>query len=181
MKQSMEAVAQSNTDKVILVDESDRPVGEMEKMRAHREGRLHRAFSVFIYNDRGEMLLQRRAATKYHSAGLWSNACCSHPRPGETIEQAAHRRLHEEMGFDCDLEPAFRFIYRAELDGDMTEHELDHVLRGRFSGTPTLNRREADGYSYRPVGEIEEELASSPENFSAWFRLCFPRIASTDK
>ena len=124
-------------EKVILVNEDDQSTGWMEKMEAHRKGVLHRAFSVFIFNDNGEMLIHRRALDKYHSGGLWTNACCSHPREGETTEESAHRRLMEEMGFDCDIQEQFSFIYRAELDNDLIEHELDHVFFGRFNGKPS--------------------------------------------
>lgn len=161
---------------VILVDDEDREIGRMEKMRAHREGKLHRAFSVFIFNGANEMLLQRRAAGKYHSPGLWSNACCSHPRPGESVLQAAHRRLSEEMGFDCDLNPEFSFKYRAELNHGMCEHELDHVLSGEFSGVPILNADEVAAYRYSPILEISAELEANPERFTAWFKICYAQV-----
>lgn len=166
------------TEQVILVDERDHETGVMEKLQAHREGRLHRAFSIFIFNDQQEMLLQRRAAGKYHSGGLWSNACCSHPRPGESVLTAAHRRLEEELGFDCELSPAFSFIYRAQLDDGLIEHEFDHVLFGRHSECPTPNPAEADVCSYEPAEVIRQALATEPEKFTTWFRICIDRVLS---
>src|SRR5258708_894916 len=121
-------------ERVILVNDQDEEIGTEEKMCAHEKGLLHRAFSIFIYNSKGEMLLQRRAKIKYHSGGLWTNACCSHPRKGETIEKAAHRRLKEEFGFDCNLKNAFSFIYQADLDKGLKEHEFDYVLTGLYDG-----------------------------------------------
>lgn len=166
----------SDAEEVVLVDEQDNPLGSMEKMRAHREGRLHRAFSVFVFNEQQEMLLQRRASEKYHSPGLWSNACCSHPRPGESVLAAAHRRLQEELGFDCELHPAFSFIYRAQLDGGLVESEFDHVLFGRYSGEPELNPQEADASTFEPEEVIRQALADTPERFTAWFRICIERV-----
>ena len=129
-------------ENVILVDEFDNPLGEMEKMEAHRKGMLHRAFSVFIFNDKKELLIQQRSIEKYHSGGLWSNTCCSHPRIDEDLLSAGKRRLMEEMGFITDLEKKFSFVYRAELDNNLTEHELDHVLFGRFNKTANFNEKE---------------------------------------
>lgn len=130
---------------IILVDKDDNEIGKGEKMAVHLAGQLHRAFSIFIFNSQGEMMLQRRASTKYHSPGLWTNACCSHPRPGESLEQAAKRRLKEEMGFECDLQKVFSFIYKAKVE-DLTEHEFDHVFIGKFDQEPVLNKEEADGW-----------------------------------
>jgi len=123
---------------VVLVDENDNEIGVEEKINAHRKGLLHRAFSIFVFNSKNELLLQKRAADKYHSGGLWSNTCCSHPRPGENLKDAAHRRLQEEMGFDCSLREVFSFLYKKSFDNGLTEHELDHVFFGKFDGIPKL-------------------------------------------
>jgi isopentenyl-diphosphate delta-isomerase len=167
-----------NSSEVILVDEFDNPVGTMEKMEAHRLGRLHRAFSVFIFNSRGEMLLQRRAFSKYHSGGLWTNACCSHPFPGEDPADAAQRRLMEEMGFSVPLEKAFDFIYRADFDNGLVEHEFDHVFVGRYDGPIAINPEEVADYSFHSAEVISKSLEESPEQYTPWFRIAFPRIAS---
>ncbi|HTR30467.1 MAG TPA: isopentenyl-diphosphate Delta-isomerase [Puia sp.] len=163
-------------EEVILVDESDRPVGVMEKMAAHRQARLHRAFSVFIFNSRGEMLLQRRAPEKYHSAGLWTNACCSHPRPGEDTCDAAVRRLREELGFTTPLEKLFEFTYRTVYDNGLTEFEFDHVFVGRYDREISPNRAEVSDYRYQSLPEIEAELLSAPAAFTSWFQLAFPLL-----
>jgi len=162
---------------VILVDPEDRPLGTMEKMAAHREGRLHRAFSVFVVNGAGELLLQRRAEGKYHSGGLWTNTCCSHPLPDETIEAAGRRRLREEMGLECALREAFAFVYRAELDHGLIEHELDHVLIGRSDAVPEVDPSEVSQWQYRSLPAIRDDLRAHPEHYTAWFRLCFERAA----
>ena len=164
-------------ERVILVDEADRELGVEEKLAAHRDGgRLHRAFSVFVFDDDGRLLLQRRADGKYHSAGLWSNTCCGHPRPGEEVTEAARRRLFEEMGFDCPLESRFSFEYKAELENGLTEHELDHVLVGRFAGTPSPDPSEVGAWRAASPSDIGTELAESPEAFSAWFPIAFRRL-----
>lgn len=160
---------------VVLVDERDTEIGTMEKQRAHAEGRLHRALSVFVLNARGEMLLQRRAASKYHSGGLWTNACCSHPRPGEPVEAAARRRLREEMGIDCPLEPAFRFTYRADVGGGLVEHEYDHVFLARHDGDPAPDPDEVDAWRWVSVARLADEVADEPERFTPWFRMVFAR------
>lgn len=161
---------------VILVNELDEETGLMEKMEAHEKGLLHRAFSVFILNDQGEMLLHQRALDKYHSGGLWTNACCSHPLPGETVEAAAHRRLSEEMGFDCPLRELFQFTYRTEFDNGLIEHEYDHVWVGTYNGTINPDPREVHAHRYLPVNEIIRLMAEVPEQFTSWFRLAFPRV-----
>lgn len=163
-------------EEVILVDENDRETGRMEKMQAHVEGKLHRAFSVFIFNKSGELLLQKRAAGKYHSAGLWTNTCCSHPRAGENTDAAAHRRLKEEMGIDCILTHQFSFIYKAQLDNGLTEHELDHVYTGMCNDAAKPDPEEADGWKYMKPEEIEKDLELNPSHYTVWFRLIFPRI-----
>ncbi len=155
-------------ERVVLVDAGDREVGTGEKMSVHRSGQLHRAFSVFVVDGVGDVLLQRRAAVKYHSAGRWSNTCCGHPRPGETVLAAAHRRLREEMGFDCLLRPAFTFVYRAALDADLTEHELDHVLTGSFEGTPRPDPAEVTEWRVVPVRDLLVDLTAHPDRYSVW-------------
>jgi len=165
-------------EEVILVDPRDTPVGTAEKMHAHREGLLHRAFSVFVFGADGRMLLQQRAATKYHSGSLWTNTCCSHPRPGEALEDAAHRRLREEMGFDCALRHAFSFQYRADLGAGLQEHELDHVFLGVWDGHPEPDAEEVQAWRYVELDELRRELRDHPSRFTVWFRIAMRRIVS---
>ncbi|MDA9864114.1 isopentenyl-diphosphate Delta-isomerase [Flavobacteriales bacterium] len=162
---------------VVLVNTLDQNEGTMEKMEAHRVGRLHRAFSVFILNSRGELLLQQRAHHKYHSGGLWTNTCCSHPREGEDTIEAGQRRLTEEMGMQCQLEKGFDFIYRSELDGGLVEHEFDHVLFGMSDVKPTPNPDEVAGYRYVSFADLRLEMSANPNGFTTWFRICFERAA----
>jgi isopentenyl-diphosphate delta-isomerase len=166
-----------NQEFVILVDEHDRETGRMEKMEAHRQGVLHRAFSVFIFNSAGEWLLQQRAISKYHSGGLWTNSCCSHPRPGETVADAAKRRLGEEMGIAVPLTHRFQFIYKAALDSDLTEHELDHVFTGQFDGTPVLSPEEAMDWKWMKAADIRAAIAANPGHFTVWFREVFEQVS----
>lgn len=163
---------------VILVNEQDEPVGIMEKLEAHQKGLLHRAFSVFIMNSKGEMLLQQRADDKYHSAGLWTNACCSHPLPDEDVLAAGHRRLKEEMGFDCELEKVFSFTYRAEFENGLTEYEYDHVLVGTYDGPVNPDPAEAKACRYLPLEEIRHLLETAPDTFTYWFHLAFPKFTA---
>ena len=167
---------------VVLVNERDEALGTMGKMEAHRGGHLHRAFSVFVFDAQGRILLQKRAATKYHSGGLWSNTCCGHPRPCETLEQAAHRRLKEEMGIDRYASPEFSFIYRTALPNGLFEHELDHVLFAQFDGVAEPSPDEVEQWRYVEPHELTSELAEHPERYTAWLRLCwqevFPRWAA---
>ena len=163
-------------ERVILVNEKDEAIGTMEKMDAHEKAVLHRAFSVFVFDTHGRMLLQRRAMSKYHSGGLWTNTCCSHPREGETTEEAAHRRLQEEMGFDCPLDDRFHFIYKAELDQGLTEHELDHVFTGVHEGEIHLNSVEVMEYRYISWADLEAELADDPSSFTEWFKIALPEV-----
>jgi isopentenyl-diphosphate Delta-isomerase len=156
---------------VILVTADDQAIGTMEKIEAHKKGVLHRAFSVLLFNSKGEMLLQKRAADKYHSAGLWTNTCCSHPLPGEEIESAARRRLKEEMGIDVQPTFAYKFIYRAELENDLLEHELDHVLIGTFDGEPQINPNEVAAWKYADVTSLKNDVKLHPENYTYWFRI----------
>jgi len=163
-------------ERVILVDESDTPLGTMEKMEAHEKGVLHRAFSVFIFNSNGEMLLQQRAFSKYHSGGLWTNTCCSHPREREITIEAAHRRLQEEMGFDCEIEKAFDFIYKKELDKGLIEHEFDHVFIGEYEGEVKLNFDEVNACVYKPVQEVLSEVLLFPKKYTEWFKICLNEV-----
>ena len=163
-------------EEVILVDESDKETGLMEKMQAHLEGRLHRAFSVFIFNNKGEMLLQQRALNKYHSGGLWTNTCCSHPKPGESIEAAAARRLKEELGFETSIEKIFDFIYETGFDNGLIEHEFDHVFSGVYDGAINFDKTEVQDFCYCSIAEIESSLQSHPKKFTAWFKIAFPLV-----
>ena len=172
----MDANAVHTEDLVVLVDEDDRELGTETKMNAHVAGTLHRAISVFVFNGAGEMLLQQRAASKYHSAGLWSNTCCSHPRPGEAPESAAHRRLGEEMGFDCPLQPAFAFIYRRVLDNGLIEHEYDHVFVGRFDGIPAPAPDEVADWEWVEVDEVVAGVSADPQRYSPWFGVALERV-----
>ena len=161
---------------VILVDKDDKEIGSMEKMEAHEKGLLHRAFSIFLFNDKNELLLQQRATSKYHSGGLWTNTCCSHPRKGESVLEAADRRLMEEMGIEATMHSEFSFIYKAELDNDLTEHELDHVVMGKFNGTPSINPDEVEAWKYVSMTEIEADMKTNPENYTAWFKIVFDEV-----
>lgn len=163
-------------EKVILVDEADSPLGLEEKMKAHELGLLHRAFSVFVFNLKGELMLQQRASHKYHSPGLWTNTCCSHPRENEIVEEAAHRRLMEEMGFDCLLKKAFHFTYRADVGQGLTEHEFDHVFFGFTDIQPAINKDEVNNWKYMPMEEIKERIAKNPDEFTTWFRIAFSEV-----
>ncbi len=156
---------------VILVDEQDNEIGVMEKMLAHREGRLHRAFSIFIFNADNELLLQQRALHKYHSGGLWTNTCCSHPRPHETIKDAAHRRLFEEMGFDCELSIKTSFIYRSPFENGLTEHEFDYVLTGHFDGQPRIEPEEVQAFRWVALDDVKKDILQHPEQYTSWFRI----------
>jgi len=168
------------TDHVILVDNNDNELGYEEKMKAHQNAQLHRAFSIVIINSKKEMLLQQRAAHKYHSGGLWSNACCSHPRPEESLEQAAHRRLVEEMGFDCELEEIHHFIYYAELDNDLKEHEYDHVLLGSYDGDVTANPEEVQDYKWMSVRNLVLDMENKPSLYTEWFKILMQNLKHTD-
>lgn len=161
---------------VILVDQNDNQVGVMEKMQAHVEAVLHRAFSVFIFNSKGELMLQQRAQSKYHSPGLWSNTCCSHPRPGEKTEAAAHRRMNEEMGFDCNFTEAFSFVYKAPFTNELTEHEYDHVFIGISDELPVINTEEAEAFKMVTLDNVRKEMDEDPEKFTVWFRIAFNRV-----
>lgn len=158
-------------DLVILVDEHDRELGFMEKMEAHQKGVLHRAFSVLLFNSKGELLLQKRSATKYHSAGLWTNTCCSHPKPNEKIEEAVSRRLQEEMGISLMPEFAYKFLYKTTLDNNLIEHELDHVFVGVYDGNPQINSNEVEDCKFVALSELRQEIALHPDAYTHWFKL----------
>jgi isopentenyl-diphosphate delta-isomerase len=159
-----------------LVNERDEEIGVEEKIKAHRAGALHRAFSVFVFNSAGELLLQKRTTTKYHSRELWSNTCCGHPRPGETVEGAAQRRLREEMGFDSKLETLFDFLYHVKLEDGLTEHEYDHVLTGRFDGCPTPNCNEVAEVKWIDLQTVRADIEQHPERYTYWFRFSFDQF-----
>ncbi|MEG1585553.1 MAG: isopentenyl-diphosphate Delta-isomerase [Bacteroidales bacterium] len=161
---------------VVLVDESDQEIGFMEKIEAHRKGKLHRAISVFIFNDQNEWLLQQRSFSKYHCPGRWSNACCTHPFPKESYADAANRRMMEEMGFTPDLTELFRFIYRAELDNGLTEHELDTVFIGHSREIPNVNPEEVGSFRYISDQDLAKEIREHPENFTPWFLKMYPEV-----
>lgn len=161
---------------VILVNEQDEEIGTMEKMEAHQKAVLHRAFSVFIFNTKGEMLLQQRATNKYHSAGLWTNACCSHPSPGESTPDAARRRLIEEMGFSTPLTEIFAFTYRTPYDNGLTEYEFDHVYSGTYEGIVKPDPEEVKDYCFKSLEDIEDSLQTHPAKYTSWFHIAFPKI-----
>lgn len=161
---------------VILVNEQDEPVGTMEKMKVHQEGLLHRAFSIFIIDTNGRMLVHQRAADKYHGAHLWTNACCSHPYPGEEVMDAAHRRLQEELGFSTSLYPLFSFTYKAEVENGLIEHEYDHVFWGIYEGEMNPDPNEVAAIRYVDLDLLHDEIEEMPEQFTAWFRIAFPKV-----
>ena len=160
-------------EQVILVDINDNKLGLMPKMEAHEKAVLHRAFSVFIFNDKGKLMLQQRAADKYHSPLLWTNTCCSHQRDGETNLEAGKRRLQEEMGFTTELKEVFWFVYKAPFDNGLTEHELDHVMVGKFNGEPKINREEVASYKWMTLEEVKVDMELNPDIYTEWFKIIF--------
>jgi isopentenyl-diphosphate delta-isomerase len=156
---------------VILVDEQDHELGILEKMEAHKRGVLHRALSVLVFNSKGEILLQKRADSKYHSGGLWTNTCCSHPRPGESISDAATRRLKEEMGIELKLNHAQSFIYESKLDQGLTEHELDHIFTGVFDGKPNINKHEVADWKFISIDILLKDVSENPTHYTEWFKI----------
>lgn len=156
-------------NKVILVDKTDKEIGREDKMKVHQEGKLHRAFSIFIFNKKGELLLQKRVKSKHHSAGLWSNTCCSHPRPNYKLKEEAERRLREEMGIETDLKEIFSFIYKAKW-GKMIEYEFDHIFIGKFDRNPHLNEKEAEDWQWIGQKELREDIKKNPEKYTYWFK-----------
>jgi len=163
-------------EKVILVDRKDHKIGLMEKQEAHIKGLLHRAFSVFVFNKNNELLLQKRALHKYHSGGLWTNTCCSHPRENENTLNAANRRLQEEMGVSCKLEFKFNFIYKASLDNKLFEHEFDHVFFGFSDNLPQINKEEVDSFEYKPLNFITADIIRNPNKYTEWFKICLNEV-----
>lgn len=161
---------------VILVDGEDVPKGQMGKMEAHEKGLLHRAFSIFIFNSKRELLLQQRALSKYHSGGLWTNTCCSHPRLGESNIHAARRRLKEEMGMDCNISYLFKFTYRAEFENGLTEHEVDHIFFGMTDELPVINPDEVESYKYMDLESLERDININPGAYTPWLRLCLNKV-----
>lgn len=156
---------------VILVDKDDNQIGTMEKMEAHRKGELHRAFSVLVFNAKGEMLLQKRARSKYHSGGLWTNACCSHPVPGESMEDTVKRRVKEEIGIEVKPEFSYKFLYKTRLDQNLTEHELDYVFIAEYNDQPVLNSEEAEDWKYVSLQWLRDDVAKNPSKYTHWFKL----------
>lgn len=162
-------------EQVILVNENDEQIGLMPKMEAHEKALLHRAFSVFIFNDKKELMIQQRAKDKYHSPGLWANTCCSHQREGESNIAAGKRRLQEEMGFTTDLKETTSFIYKAPFDNGLTEHEFDHILVGNYNGEPNLNPAEVQDYKWIGLEELKQDMKQHPEIYTAWFKIIFDK------
>lgn len=165
-----------NEELVVLVDEDDHVIGTEGKMAAHIAGKLHRAVSVFVFNTDGKLLLQQRAASKYHSAGLWSNTCCGHPRPEEKTDHAAHRRLQDEMGFDCPLRRDFDFVYKRQLNGGLVEHEYDHVFVGHHDDAPSPAPAEVADWRWVGADEVLTDLEANPDRYTAWFGLALERV-----
>ena len=160
-------------EKVVLVDKDDNQIGLMPKMEAHQKGILHRAFSIFLLNSENQILLQKRSSNKYHSGGLWTNTCCSHPRDGENIINAGKRRLSEEMGINTDLIEAFKFTYKAKLENGLTEHEYDHVLIGKYNGNPILNEDEVEDYKWVSLEEVKKDIKKNEKDYTVWFIIAF--------
>ncbi|MCP1995986.1 isopentenyl-diphosphate Delta-isomerase [Flavobacterium sp. HSC-61S13] len=163
-------------EQVILVNEKDEPQGLMGKMEAHEKGLLHRAFSVFILNDQNQLMLQQRAAAKYHSPLLWTNSCCSHQRAGENNIEAGQRRLLEEMGFSVSLKELFSFIYKAPFDNGLTEHELDHVMIGYYNENPYINKEEVEAWKWMSLEEVSKDMVENPNLYTAWFKIIFAKF-----
>lgn len=160
-------------EQVILVTKEDKKIGLMPKIEAHKKAQLHRAFSVFIFNDKDELLLQQRALDKYHSPSLWTNTCCSHQRDGETNIVAGKRRLKEEMGFSCELKELFWFVYKAPFDNGLTEHELDHVMVGNYNFNPIINLEEVASYNWASLSDVKSDMQENPKKYTAWFKIIF--------
>jgi len=166
--------------KIILVDKNDQVLGNEEKLKVHQLGLLHRAFSIFIFNSKGELLLQRRAFHKYHSGGLWTNTCCSHQGPDESLESAIHKRLVEEMGMVCELKEVFSFLYRAELDNNLIENELDHVFVGISDKKPVPNSEEVAEYKYMTIKDLREDIKINPDNYTKWFKIIIEKYLNIE-
>jgi isopentenyl-diphosphate delta-isomerase len=166
------------SEHVILVDPADRELGTAEKGEAHRAGALHRAFSIFVFNPAGALLLQQRARTKYHSGGLWTNTCCGHPRPYEPIQEAVHRRLREEMGFDCDLKEIFSFTYKVQCDNNLFEHEYDHVFVGEYECDAVPNPEEVDDWRWMDLGGLRKDIQENSGCYTYWLKICIERVVT---
>lgn len=164
-------------ERVILVDRKDKQIGTEEKMKAHLEAKLHRAFSIYIFNSKGELLIQQRALGKYHCPGIWANTCCSHPRPGENMEEATHRRLIEEMGFDAELKETMKFIYTIKFDNGLTENEFLHVLTGKADVLPKINPEEVNGWKWIHIPELKKDIKENPEKYAYWFKMTIEKMA----
>jgi isopentenyl-diphosphate delta-isomerase len=160
---------------VVLVDEKDKEIGIEEKIKAHREGKLHRAFSIFIFNSKGELLLQKRAKSKYHSGGLWSNTCCSHPRPKETMEEAVKRRLKEEMGIECEVKFFDKIIYKAKV-GDLIENEIDYIFVGNFDGNPKPSKDEVEDWKWIKLNDLKNDIKKNPEKYTPWLKIILSKV-----
>ena len=163
-------------EEVILVDEQDNQIGTEEKMKAHIDAKLHRAFSIYIFNSKHQLLIQQRALGKYHCPGIWANTCCSHPRPGETIDQAAHRRLQEEMGFNTTMKKETAFIYKIKFDNGLTEHEYLYVLTGKADITPTINKEEANDFKWISMEELKKDMKEHPDKYAYWFKVTIEKL-----
>jgi len=169
---------ETNNKYVILVDENDSEIGIMEKLEAHQKGLLHRAFSIFILNSKNEILLQKRANTKYHSPGLWSNTCCSHPQPNQSLISSAQLRLKDEMGMIAEIKPMFSFIYKVPFDNGLWEHEYDHVFIGISDDKPIINSNEVEDYKYVSIEWLNTDIEKNPENYTSWLKICFNKFIS---
>jgi len=163
-------------DEVILVDKNDNEIGKEEKLKTHKEGKLHRCFSILVFNSKEELLIQKRAKNKYHSGGLWANTCCSHPKPGENTEIAAHGRLKEEFGFDCGLKPLFNFTYKKLFDNGLTEHEFDHVFIGITDSKPKPNKEEVEDFKWVSIENLKKDIKENPENYAQWFKIIINKL-----
>lgn len=161
---------------VILVDENNNEIGVEEKIKAHQERKLHRAFSIFIFNKKKELLLQKRSDNKYHSPGFWSNTCCSHPRPDKNLKEEAEKRLKEEMGINCKLRKSFSFIYKVKFDNGLTEHEYDHVFVGEFNEKPKPNKDEVSDWKWISLDKLKEEMSINPEKYTYWLKECLDKV-----
>lgn len=165
-----------NEEQIILVDQNDAQIGAMGKLATHEKGLLHRGFSIVVKNDKGEIMLQKRARGKYHSGGLWTNTCCGHPKDGEDLEIAVHRRLKEEMGFDCELKEILTFIYEVNLDKGLKENEFLHVFLGKYNNVPALNSEEADDWKWIAMDDLKIDIAQNPDKYTYWFKIALTRL-----
>ncbi|MFA6467026.1 MAG: isopentenyl-diphosphate Delta-isomerase [Patescibacteria group bacterium] len=164
------------SEQIILVDEKDNQIGSGEKLAVHQKGQLHRAFSILVFNSRGQLLIQQRSDSKYHCPGLWANTCCSHPVVGETIDQAAHRRLEDEMGFDCPLEEKGSFIYKVAFDNNLIEHEFDHVLVGYYDGDIKINPQEVKDSLWLELASLKKDMSDFPNKYAPWFKIIIDKF-----